>query len=224
MIADELPRAALGRDAPDERTLGAYLELVQRRRESVPAQNGRPAAPRVAALVACEAGGGDPAPTLESLQAQRGVSLGSILAVAASGTFPGAAPALASVDGVVAGWAAGLALTSDELVLLTPAGAVIEPDFLRRAAAALAAEPEIAWVTAFGTGGATAVHAPPGNYLLPLAELDASPSVALVRRAALEAGLEDGDADLFVRLGRAGAYGVVLQEPLIANLPRRATR
>jgi glycosyltransferase involved in cell wall biosynthesis len=230
MIEEGRPRAALGRDAPDEDTLGAYLELVQRRRESAHARNGRPDTPSVAALIACEAGGGDPAPTLESIQAQRGVSLGSVVAVAPSGTFPGAGPALASVDAVVAGWAAGLSRTSDALVLFAPAGAVVEPDFLRRAAAALAVEPEIAWVTAFGTGGATAVHAPPGNYRMPLAELDASPSVALVRRTALEAGFEDADAasdghaDLFVRLARAGAYGVVLQEPLIANLPRRAAR
>jgi hypothetical protein len=164
------------------------------------------------------------------VNAQSGVSLGSVIAVAPSGAFPGTGSTLASVDGVEAGWVAGLARTSDELVLLAPAGAVIEDGFLRRAATALALEPELAWVSAFGRGGATGVHAPPGNYLLPLAELNASPSVALVRRTALEAGLQDedggsnGHADLFVRLGRAGAYGVVMQEPLFANLPRRAAR
>ena len=30
------------------------------------------------------------------------------------------------------------------------------------------------------------------------------------------------EPDIFVRLAAAGAYGVVLQEPLFANLPRRA--
>ena len=73
-------------------------------------------------------------------------------------------------------------------------------------------------------------HAPPGSYGLPLAEMDASPSVALVRRSALEAAtrgedaVRDGDLDIFVQLARAGAHGVVLQEPLFASLPRRATQ
>jgi glycosyltransferase involved in cell wall biosynthesis len=229
MIAGGLPRAALDTDAPEERTLGGYLELLERRR-TAPHRNGTPPARSVTALVACEAGGGDPTPTFESLATQRGASVGSVLAVAPSGTFPGAGAALASVDGVAGGWTAGLAQTSDELVLLAPAGAVIEHDFLRRAEEVLALEPDIAWVSAFGRAGATAVHAPPGNYRLPLGELDASPSVALVRRGLLEAGLqgEDGASgghpDLFILLGSVGAYGVVLQEPLFANLPRRATR
>ena len=60
--------------------------------------------------------------------------------------------------------------------------------------------------------------------------MDASPSVALVRRAALEAATRDEDAvrdghsNVFVQLARAGAHGVVLQEPLFASLPRRATQ
>jgi hypothetical protein len=109
-----------------------------------------------------------------------------------------------------------------------PAGAVLEQDFLRRAADVLEREPALAWVTAFASTGGTPAHAPPGNYLLPLDELDASPSAALVRRTALEAALRDADApgdeepDIFVQLAAAGAYGVVLQEPLFANLPRRA--
>jgi glycosyltransferase involved in cell wall biosynthesis len=234
MIRDGLPGEALERDAPEERTLRAYEELLERRGDVASAQNGIPPTSRVTALVACEAGGGNPDATLESLDAQLDVSTRSVLVVGPSGTFPGAGSALMRVDAVVAtpgdrwgrevAWAAGLAQSSDELVLLMPAGAVLEHDFLRRAAAALAREPDLAWVTAFGKGGDTPVHAPPGSYLLPLEELDASPSVALLRRTALEAALhdEDGATDLFVRLGRQGAYGVVLQEPLFANLPRRA--
>jgi hypothetical protein len=83
-------------------------------------------------------------------------------------------------------------------------------------------------VSAFAASGDAPVNAPPGSYLLPLAEMDASPSVALVRRTALEAAVRDedavldGDSDVFVQLARAGAHGVVLQEPLFASLPRRA--
>ena len=102
-----------------------------------------------------------------------------------------------------------------------PAGAVLEHDFLPRAAAILASEPDLAWVTAFGASGDMPAHAPPGSYRLPLAEMDASPSVALVRRTALESATRDEDAvrdghsNIFVQLARAGAHGVVLQEPLV---------
>ena len=92
----------------------------------------------------------------------------------ASGAFPGPGHALAHADAVVAtagggwgervAWGEGLAHTSDELVLLMPAGAVLEHDFLPRAAAVLAREPDLAWVTAFGASGDTPVHAPPGSY------------------------------------------------------------
>jgi hypothetical protein len=66
--------------------------------------------------------------------------------------------------------------------------------------------------------------------MLPLAEMDAAPSVALVRRAALESAIQDEDAvrdghsNVFVQLARAGAHGVVMQEPLVASLPRRAAQ
>jgi hypothetical protein len=227
MIADKLPRAAFERDAPEERTLRGYEELLERRGHPAAPRDGLPAAPRVTALVACEAGGGDALPTLESLEAQDGVLLRSVL-VGPSGTLAGTGRVLPHVDAVAAGWAAGLAQASDELVLLVPAGAVLERDFLPRAAAVLAREPAVAWVTAFGRMGDTPAHAPLGSYLLPLAELDASPSVALVRRGALESavkgGVPNGATDLFVRLGEEDAHGVVLQEPLFANLPRRATR
>ena len=240
MIAERLPRAAFDRDAQEQGPLQAYLEVLERRGDAGEIEADPPATPSVTALVACEAGGGDPYPTLVSLDELSGPPVGAVLVVGASGAVPGPASALAQADAVVAtsgggwgqrvGWAEGLAQTSDELVLLMPAGAVLEADFLRRAAAVLASEPDFAWVTAFAASGDTPVHAPPGSYQLPLAEMDASPSVALVRRTALEAAtrdedaVRDGDSNIFVQLARAGAHGVVLQEPLFAGLPRRAAQ
>ena len=241
MLAEGLPRAAFERDAQEEHPLQAYLEVLERRADATGNGGGAPATPGVTALIACEAAGGDPYPTLMALEAQSDLTVGAaVLVVGASGGFPGAAGALAHADAIVAtsgggwgqrvAWAEGLAHTSDELVLLMPAGAVLEPDFLPRAAAVLAGEPDLAWVSAFATTGDMPAHAPPGSYGLPLAEMDASPSVALVRRTALEAAtrdedaVRDGDLDIFVQLARAGAHGVVLQEPLFASLPRRATQ
>ncbi len=240
MIAERLPRAAFDRDAQEQGPLQAYLDVLERRGDAGEIEADPPATPSVTALVACEAGGGDPYPTLVSLDELSGPPVGAVLVVGASGAVPGPASALTQVDAVVAtsgggwgqrvGWAEGLAQTSDELVLLMPAGAVLEADFLRRAAAVLASEPDFAWVTAFAASGDTPVHAPPGSYQLPLAEMDASPSVALVRRTALEAAtrdedaVRDGDSNIFVQLARAGAHGVVLQEPLFAGLPRRAAQ
>ncbi|HMJ94740.1 MAG TPA: glycosyltransferase family 4 protein, partial [Thermoleophilaceae bacterium] len=239
MIAEGLPRAAFDRDAQEE-PLQAYLEVLERRADAAPTDTGEPAAASVTALVACEAGGGDAYPTLASLEAQSGPAVRAVLVVGASGAFPGPGLALAHAHAVVAtpgggwgervAWAEGLAHATGELVLLMPAGAVLEDQFLPRAAAVLAAEPELAWVTAFAVTGDTPAHAPPGSYMLPLAEMDASPSVALVRRTALEAAtrdedaVRDGHANVFVQLARAGAHGVVLQEPLVASLPRRATQ
>jgi glycosyltransferase involved in cell wall biosynthesis len=237
MIADRKPRSIFEEDTGEEQLLGAYRELIERsERQASTGPNGAPT--QVDAIVACASGGGDPLPTLRSLGSQRGVSLTPVLAVDASGDFPGpgAAPAharavLAPSDaptGRPAAWAAGLAATSAELVLLLPGGALLEPSFVKRAVATLAAEPRIAYVTSFATEGARPWCAPPGNYALPIEELDAGPSVVLARRASLIDVLGDpGSAPpderrLFARLAEAGAYGVVLQEPLLANLPRRA--
>jgi hypothetical protein len=204
------------------------------------AQNGHQPAAQVSAIVAAEAGGGDPMPTLDSLDSQRPARVDSVVLLSRSGSFPGTGPVLARVSAVAATLERALEGTGanreqprdgadgadDGLVLLAPAGAVIEPGFLQRAVAALAGEPQIAWVSAFARTGDTPVHAPPGNYRLPLHELDASPSVALVRRSALTAALatEAGEPDLFERLAAGGSYGVVLQEQLFSNLPRRAAR
>ena len=241
MIDEGLPRAAFDRDAQEEPALQAYLEVLERHGGGT-AGTGPVETPAasITALVACEAGGGDPYPTLASLEAQSAPTVRAVLVVGASGAFPGPGLALAHAHALVAttgggwgervAWAEGLAHTSDELVLLIPAGAVLEHDFLPRAAAILASEPDLAWVTAFGASGDMPAHAPPGSYRLPLAEMDASPSVALVRRTALESATRDEDAvrdghsNIFVQLERAGAHGVVLQEPLLASLPRRATQ
>ena len=240
LIAEGLPRAAFERDAPDQRTLGAYVELVERRRDAARPQNGVPQPAAVAALVACEAGGGDPLPTLVSLGAQRGSPVRPIVVAEPSVAFPGPGPVLAHADSVVAApgdhggpeaaWAAGLPHASEELVLVISAGAVLERDFLRRATVALSSEPALAWVTAFTGAGDAPVNAPPGSYGLPLGALHASPAVGVVRRAALEAALRGVDGapadghNVFVRLAHAGAHGLVLQEPLVTSLPRRVPR
>jgi glycogen synthase len=239
MIADGRPRAALDRELESEGFHDAYQELLERhgRRPPVTAPAGAERL-SVSALIACEAGGGDPLPTLISMEEQQEASVRSVLVVGTSGSFPGPGGALARADTVVGtpgsrwgrpvAWAAGLAETSDDLVLLLPAGAMLAPHFVRRAAAALAEEPEISWVSAFARSGTTPVDASPGTYALPLAELDVSPSVALVRRSALEGvlpGLGEGpdeEVDLFGLLEAGGAHGVVLQEELVAGAPRRA--
>jgi hypothetical protein len=83
-------------------------------------------------------------------------------------------------------------------------------------------------VTSLAKEGERPWSAPPGSYALPIEELDAGPSVVLVRRASLIDVLGDPESAppderrLFARLAEAGAHGVVIQEPLLANLPRRA--
>jgi glycogen synthase len=239
MIAEGRPRAALEGSTTVDGGLDAYLELLERSRGAASAAvSGGAQWPSVGALVACEAGGGDPLPTLVSLEDQRDVAVRSVLVVGPSGSFPGPGEALARAHAVVAtpgtrwgrpvGWEAGLAHVSGDLVLLLPAGAVLAPDFLRRAMAVLAADPRLAWVSSFAGSGTTPADASPGNYELPVAEIEASPSVGLFRRRALEDVLRDTDPDaeqeLFARLTEAGSHGVVLQEELVAAAPRRAAR
>jgi hypothetical protein len=240
MIVKRKPRSVFEEDIGEEQLLGAYQEVIERsgRRAATASSARLEALPHVDAIVACESGGGDPLPTLLSLRSQRGASLIPVLAVDASGDFPGPgttvahAPAVAAPSaaptGRPAAWAAGLASTSAELVLLLPAGALLEPNFVERAVAVLAAEPRVAYVTSFAKEGVRPWCAPPGNYALPIEELDAGPSVVVARRTSLMDVLGDSrsappdERRLFARLAEAGAHGVVLQEPLLANLPRRA--
>lgn len=236
MVAGRRPRAVFEGGAVEERNLEVYRELRERPSSKSPAAAPRTATPqRVGAVVACGSGGGDPLPTLVSLERQRGVSVKAVLAAAGSSRFPDAR-GLARVHALVAApadragrpgaWAAGLASIPDELVLLVTAGTVLAPDFIARGAAALAEEPSLAWVTSFVGNVERPLDAPLGSYGLPLAELDPATFVALGRRAALHTALRepdsapDDEAELLVRLADAGAHGLVLQEPLVESAPR----
>jgi glycogen synthase len=210
MIERRLPRSAFERDAPDERTLEAYLEVVERPRSAAASPRGAAEAPAIDAFVMCEASGGDPLPTLGALEAQRDVELSAVLAVGPSGSFPGPGPALARASVVRADPLVGDAGGAAELVLVVPAGAVLDPDFTRRAAAALDEAPDLAWVTAFAQDGTKPADAPLGSYELGAAGVDTLASVILARRSALGDGLGDKP-------------GLVLQEGLVENLPRRAS-
>lgn len=236
MVAERRPRAAFEEGAVEERNLEVYRELRERSSTRGPGPPARAAVSRsVGAVVACEPGGGDPLPTLVSLERQRGVSVEAVLVAVSSGRFPEgralahahtivAAPA--GREGRPAAWAAGLASIPDELVLLLTAGAVLAPDFIARGAAALADEPAFAWVTSFVGNVRRPLDAPLGSYRLPLAELDPASFVALGRRSALRSALEDpefapdDEAELLVRLADAGAHGLVLQERLVESAPR----
>jgi glycosyltransferase involved in cell wall biosynthesis len=239
MIAEGRPRAVFEELAAQETAVHVYEELLNRAGKGKVSSRPRGAAPAsVDALVACDAGGGDPLPTLLSLEGQRDVAVDTVLVVGASGGFPGPGPALARARLVVSNpdagngrdgaWTAGLGETSADLVLVLPAGAVLGPDFLQRAAAALADEPALSWVTSLVGEGAGLSVAPLGSLSLPDSAIEALTSIALVRRSALETVLRrsdspsDDERHLFVRLADVGAHGLVLQEPHVANLPRPA--
>jgi glycosyltransferase involved in cell wall biosynthesis len=235
MVGQRRPRRVFEEGSVEERNLEVYRELVERPHERPPPPAaGRASHVGVAAIVACEPGGGDPVPTLLSLEHQRGASVQSVMLADRSGRFPDgrallhARTALAAPrrHGRPAAWATGLEATSEELVLLLTAGTVLARDFVARAAAALAREPSVAWVTSFVGEGARAWDAPLGNYALPVEELDPTSLVVLARRWALEGVLGDPDSapgnerKLLAALANASAYGLVLQEPLVENAPR----
>ena len=77
MLAEGLPRAAFERDAQEEHPLQAYLEVLERRADATGNRDGAPATPGVTALIACEAAGGDPYPTLMALEAQSDLTVGA---------------------------------------------------------------------------------------------------------------------------------------------------
>jgi glycosyltransferase involved in cell wall biosynthesis len=230
MVAKGRPRKVFEEGSAAERNLEVYREI----RELPGPTAGGVIPPRVGAVVACEPGGGDPGPTLLSLKRQQGASVRPVVVADRSGRVPAprALPLARTVvppparAGRPAAWAAGLASTSDDLVLLLTAGAVLGRDFVARAAATLAREPAVAWVTSFVGEGARPWDAPLGNYALPVEELDPTSLVALVRRSALEGVLgEPGSAPgderrLLAELAKASACGLVLQERLVENAPR----
>jgi glycosyltransferase involved in cell wall biosynthesis len=230
MVAEGRPRKVFEEGSAAERNLAVYREI---RAQPGPSAGGTTPA-RVEAVVACEPGGGDPVPTLLALERQRGTSVDAVVVADRLGRFPtGRALPLARTvvpaperSGRPAAWAAGLASTSGDVVLLLAAGAVPGRDFVARAAAALRGEPVLAWVTSFVGLGPRPWDAPLGNYELPVEELDPTSFAALVRRSALEAVLADpasapeDERQLIAELDKAGAYGLVLQERLLENVPR----
>ena len=230
MVAEGRPRRVFEEGSAAERNLEVYAEIRERGGEA----GGGPATPRVDAVVACEPGGGDPVPTLLSLERQSGASVKVVVVADGSGRFPDGR-ALPRADAVVppperpgrpAAWGAGLASTSEDLVLLLTAGAVLGRDFVARAAAALAREPSLAWVTSFVGQGPRPWDAPLGNYALPVEELEPTSFAALVRRSPLRDVLGDpgsapeDERSLLAVLAGAGAHGLVLQERLLEDVPR----
>jgi glycosyltransferase involved in cell wall biosynthesis len=234
MVAEGRPRAVFDEITSDERTLDAYRELLKRSAPSSPATPAGPAGAEVTAIVACDATGALPLTTLSSLERQRDASISVVLvAPPAASLHPvdvARARTLATTaggEGRPAAWGAGLSYVSTDLVLLLPAGAVLASDFVARAAEALAREPGFAYVTSFAAYATSPWHVPLGSYHLPLAELDAAPSVALARRSVLDAPLDGAgslprdETELFAGLAAAGRHGLVLQAPLIESLPTR---
>jgi glycosyltransferase involved in cell wall biosynthesis len=225
MIADGRPRAVYEESARDEELLSAYERVTERPRTAAAHK-----AMHADAIVSLDDGQPLTA-TLAALEAQRDVDLGIVLALHGDGPGPDPAElarvhhvARTSEHGRPAAWASALPFTSADAVLLLPAGTVIEPDFVRRALAVLADEPDITYVTAFVGAGFLPWHAPFGSYSLPLADIDGGASVAVIRRSALldlpSRPLPD-EAALFAALARRGAVGLVLHEPLVPRLPKR---
>jgi glycogen synthase len=208
----------------------------KRKRDPNATRDGEPSERRrVDAIITLDGAGAGLDQTLRSLERQRGVELTSVLALGAHQRAPEPAD-LARVARVVeraatagrpAAWADVLPSTESDVVVLVPAGTVLDPGFLAQAAAALADEPGIDYVTAFVDAGSMPWHAPFGNYALPTDEFDAGGSVAAFRRSALldllgstEAAPAD-EAALYAALGAADAVGLVLHEPLVRRLPKR---
>jgi glycogen synthase len=230
IILAGLPRRGFEAITNEREVAKVYRELAGRH----PKQS-RPRAPRIAAVVAAEPHGPSVARTLRSLAGQRGATVEITVAAAATGLA--ATPSeIASTGcivapgdghtGRIAAWMAGAQKSTGEFLLLTPAGAELSPDFVARAGAVLAAEPDFAYVTAFVADGREPWHAPAGNFELP-GDIDFGASIALIRRSALKdlisAGKQPRDeAELFAALAEHGNFGVVLHEPLVRSLPRRS--
>ena len=116
--------------------------------------------------------------------------------------------------GRVAMWQAGLDATTSDIVLLLPAGAELRPEFTHRALEALAEEFDYATSTV--ARGRRTWHAPLGGEAVAATGLDAGASVGVVRRAAFDPGAQC-ERELW-----SGLPGIVMQEPLVTRLPRRA--
>jgi glycosyltransferase involved in cell wall biosynthesis len=177
LIASGGPRAALEASLSSaEEQAAAYAELAARAAPE-PA-----AAETIDAVVSLHAGDAGLERTLRSLHAQRGVKVRVTLS-AGDDALP-AAHLLLAADSL--GDAAGA-----ELVLHLPAGAELDPEFARRAVAAIGGFDS---VTAFTARGRKPWHAPLGTE---------DPPVVLRRHTP------------------QGLDGLVIQEPLVRRLPRR---
>lgn len=233
MIRDGLPRACIQAADNGEALRLAYRELSAERSEPQPAADDTPA--KVTALVAVEPDGPHVTRTLRSLRGQRGAGVETVVVTSESHSALGASD-LALVHrlvgcrgpsaGRIAAWISGAAAATHDLLLPIAAGTELGPDFVAHAAAALRATPELAYATAFVAGGREPWHAPAGNYGMP-ADADIAASVALIRGPAF-ADLHSAEApptdesSMFEELARLGHFGVVVQEPLVARLPRRS--
>ncbi len=233
IISDGLPRRGFDAGTNERDVAARYAELCAHPGDRSTVRHSGDMS--IDAIVAIEPDGPGLAPTLRSLAGQRGAAFG----ITAAGTVPGVAPAprnliqVADVvapsngsRGRIAAWTAGSRHAVGDLLLFVPAGAELSPDFVARAAAALAAEPRFAYVTAFVAGGREPWHAPAGNFELPR-EIDFGASVALIRRDAFAelidaCGPPRDEAELFGMLGERRQHGVVLHEPLVRCLPRRS--
>jgi glycogen synthase len=208
-------RAALEQSLPDAEEYGAaYGSLAQ------------PTAPRpprkeqaIGAVVAVCEGDADLDLTLQSLAAQRGVRVGITL-VAEPLAMPGVAAVLDAQEtvfaegGRVALWRAGAQAAHEELLLLVPAGAELDPEFARRALEAL--DERFDYATAFAARGRRPWHAPLGGEAVAASGIDAGASIALARREVLSRDAAS-ERELW-----SGLAGVVMHEPLVRRLPRRA--
>jgi hypothetical protein len=157
--------------------------------------------------------------TLGSLRRQHGVRV-DVTLVAQPLVMPGLSR-LVLTDRVVLAdgervemWRAGLRETTNEIVLLVPAGAELDSTFTRRALEAL--DEDFDYATALVARGRKPWHAPLGGEAVAATGIDAGASVGLVRRTALKPD-STCERELW-----SGLAGVVVQEPLVTKLPRRA--
>jgi glycogen synthase len=234
LIQQSAPRAVFEQSATDDEQLAVYEAIFKQARSRAIEERPAPGA-RVTAIIVLDGSGTGLGHTLRSLERQDHVELQSVLVLRSGQRTPvpdelarvARVVARVSATGRPAAWAEGLDFSATDAVLLVPSGTVIDSAFVSRALAILRDEEQIAYVTAFADFGSLPWHAPFGNYQLPVDDIDGGGSVAVFRRSALQDLLATADATpadeaaLYAQLGRRGAIGLVLHEPLVKRLPRR---
>lgn len=220
LIADRGPRGALEDSLPTAEQLASHYEQLAKPIERRAAPH---PAPRIGAVVAVVPGDAGLEGTVADLRGQRAAAIAVGVAGEAAALPPVGRMADVLRSTVVAGagraaaWLAGAAAAREDLVLLVPAGARIDPGFAARAAAVLAADDRFDYVTAFARGSLRPWAAPLGGESLAAAGSDAGATVAVVRRPALLAvAPATTERALWSQL-----RGIVIQEPLVTRLPRR---